>query len=376
MLFGMVDIPRDDARIDQSGIEVQQPVCGRRENVPSALADPRHPSFAAPLIDLGELLSGGPPPDGIPSIDDPKWLAVGDVDWLEDREPVVFVEVEGEQRAYPVQILMWHELVNDTIAGRAITVSYCPLCNSAISFDRRAGGRTLDFGTSGMLYQSAMVMYDRQTESLWSHFIGRAIAGYLVGTQLDFIASPMISWGRFKEDHPDGRVLSKETGHVRDYGRNPYPGYDDVGSSPLLYRGPIDDRLLAKTRVSGLRGVTESVAIPIDRLAADGLAHVTLDGDPIVVFHSDGLASALDGAAVATGRDVGQTTAFRAMIDDERLTFRRTGAGWEDQDGTTWNLLGRAMTGPLAARQLTAVEHLDTFWFAWAAFMPETRILG
>jgi len=210
-------LPSPDATVVEPGRQVAS---GPREDVPSALTDPDDPVFGEPLVDVDELISGGPPPDGIPSIDEPVGVLADSVDWLDGREPVIFVSVDGEARAYPVQIMTWHELVNDVVVDTPITVSYCPLCNSAITYDRRAGGRVLEFGTSGMLYQSAMVMYDRQTESLWSHFTGQAIAGHLVGTELDFIPSSMISWDQFRNDHEDGLVLSKQTGHSRDYGRN------------------------------------------------------------------------------------------------------------------------------------------------------------
>ena len=351
----------------------QQPR-GAHEDVPSALANAADFAFAPPLIDLGDLISGGPPPDGIPAIDDPALLPPDDVDWIHDREPVITVELHGEARAYPIQIMTWHELVNDTIGDTPLTVSYCPLCNSAIAYDRRAAGRILDFGTSGMLYQSAMVMYDRQTESLWSHFTGQAIAGHLVGTQLEIVPSSMISWEVFRDHHETGSVLSRQTGYARDYGRNPYPGYDDVTTSPFLFRGPVDDRLLAKTRVVGLRGGTDSIAIPLETLARDGVAHVTLDGTPIVVFHAPGLASALDRDAVALGQDTGQTIAFEASVEGDPVRFLRTDDGWQDDTGTTWTFLGRAVAGPRLGAHLSRTEHLDTFWFAWAAFMPETRI--
>jgi len=337
---------------------------GPREDVPSALADPDDPVFGEPLVDVDELMSGGPPPDGIPSIDEPVWVLADSVDWLDGREPVIFINLNGQARAYPVQIMTWHELVNDVAADTPITMSYCPLCNSAIAYDRRARGRVLEFGTSGMLYQSAMVMYDRQTESLWSHFTGQAIAGHLVGTELDFIPSSMISWDQFRSDHDGGLVLSKQTGHSRNYGRNPYPGYDDVQTSPFLFRGPTDGRLLAKTRVIGIRGKTDSLAIPLENLAQHGVLHVTLDNERVVVFHTGGLASALDGAEVAEGRDVGQTMVLRAEIGGDPLTFRKTLKGWEDQGGTTWSFLGRAVAGPQSGEQLQPLEHLDTFWFA------------
>lgn len=191
------------------------------EDVPSALDDPFAKDLPEPTIDMDrvqQLL----PADGIPAIDEPTFLDADEVEYLADREPVLAIEVDGDARAYPLQILTWHELVNDTIGGRPITVSFCPLCNSAIAYDRRVGDRVLDFGTSGKLLNSALVMYDRQTESLWSHFTAEAFAGALTGKQLPTVPVTMLSWEDWARANPEGLVLSRETGHRRDYGKNPY----------------------------------------------------------------------------------------------------------------------------------------------------------
>ena len=147
--------------------------------------------------------------DGIPAIDSPTCLPVGAVDFLTDNAPVVVIEVNGEARGYPLEILTWHELVNDTVGGEPVTVSYCPLCNSAIVYDRRVGGRVLDFGTSGSLTQSSMVMYDRQTETLWTHFDGAAVAGELAGEELRFLSSAVVSWADFRERFPEGLEIGR-----------------------------------------------------------------------------------------------------------------------------------------------------------------------
>jgi hypothetical protein len=198
-----------------------------RENVPSALKDPTNPAFPDPLIDLDNLVSGGPPPDGIPPIDNPKFQPARDVDWLEGAEPVLSLAVEGEVRAYPLQVMTWHEIVNDTVGAVPVTVTYCPLCNSGVAFHRRVGDRLLDFGTSGMLYADNLVMYDRQTESLWPQLTGQASVGVLTGTQLTAIPIGVVGWDQFRAAHPDALVLSRDTGYHRDYGRNPYARYDD-----------------------------------------------------------------------------------------------------------------------------------------------------
>ena len=181
--------------------------------MPSALEQFSGDGLPEPLIPATDLLDGGPPPDGIPPIDEPRFHQARDVDFLADTEPVLAVEVEGESRAYPVQIMIWHEIVNDTIGGLPVTITYCPLCNTAVGVDRRLDdGRVLSFGTSGRLYRSSLVMYDRQTESLWSHFDGRALAGALTGTELERIPVQTLSWGDWLRQNPDGIVLSRDTG--------------------------------------------------------------------------------------------------------------------------------------------------------------------
>jgi hypothetical protein len=271
---------------------------------------------------------------------------------------------------------MWHEIVNDTIGGEPVTVTYCPLCNSAIAYDRRLGDRILDFGTSGSLFNSAMVMYDRQTESLWSHFTAEAIAGILTGEELDRIPMAMVGWGEWRDANPDGLVLSRETGHSRDYGRNPYSGYDDIASSPFLFDGDDDGRLRAMTRVVGIEGDDDAVAVQLDDLLDEGVVEVEVDRRPVVVWAVSGTASALDTASIASGRDVGTTGAFDPTVDGRVLGFERDGDRFtDDETGSTWDIFGAAVAGPLEGQQLDRVVHVDTFWFAWAAFLPTTTVV-
>jgi hypothetical protein len=346
------------------------------QEVVSALQDPNHESFPAPLIEWNDLRSGGPPPDGIPSIDAPRFLRVDEVDFLADQEPVLAIEVEGDARAYPLQIMTWHEIVNDTIGGIPVTVSYCPLCNSAVAYDRRAGDLVLDFGTSGMLYNSALVMYDRQTESLWLHFTGEAAIGHLAGTRLETIPVQTIAWRDWRTAHPDGLVLSRDTGHDRDYGRNPYPGYDDVDNPPFLFDGPVDGRYPAKTRVLGVRSDSDPVAIVLDHLRERRVVEFALDGRDAVAWLVPGAASGLDRTRIPDGRDVGATGVFEREVDGRVLAFEPAGDGFRDlETGSTWNVLGEATGGTLAGRTLTRLEHVDTFWFAWGAYVPDGRVI-
>src|SRR5262249_1053708 len=205
------------------------------------------------LVPLEDIISGGPPPDGIPAIDRPAFVKPADaVAWLVPKEPVLALEIKGDARAYPLQILMWHEIVNDVVGGVPVTVTFCPLCNSGIVFERVVNGTTLDFGTSGKLYKSDLVMYDRQSHSLWAQMEGRAIVGTYAGTRLKLIPANTISFEDWRATHPAGKVLSRGTGHGRSYGVNPYQSYDQPQLGPFLFRGELDPRRPSKERVDGL----------------------------------------------------------------------------------------------------------------------------
>jgi hypothetical protein len=329
-----------------------------------------------PLVDLDEIRSGGPPPDGIPSIDDPKFIGVDAVNFLEENEPVLAVDIDGDVRAYPVQILMWHEIVNDTVGGVPVAVTYCPLCNSAVAYDRRVDGQVLEFGTSGLLWNSALVMYDRQTETLWSHFTGQGIVGELTGTEIDVFPVATVPWGAWRDAHPDGLVLSRDTGFDRAYGRNPYPGYDDVTSQPFLFEGDVDGRYTAMTRIVGIEIDDDALGVPLITLQEDRVVQADVAGAGIVIFWEPGTASALDASDVAGGDDIGATAVFVPVADGQALTFSASDAGFVDNEtGSTWNLFGQATDGPLAGSTLEAIPHVDTFWFAWSAFRPDSEIL-
>jgi hypothetical protein len=357
---------------------------GPREDVPSALTDIGNPDLPAPLVDTERIISGGPPPDGIPPIDAPRFVPAAEADWVGEDEAVIALDLGGEHRAYPVQILMWHEIVNDVVAQRPVAVTYCPLCNSALAFDRQVGERLLTFGTSGRLYLSALVMYDRQTESLWSQVERTAIAGVLTGTELDLIPVTMVRWADWRTAHPDGLVLSRETGFSRDYGRNPYVGYDAVGNEDTFLDAAVDGRFPAKERIVAFPGARMPIAVLAGDLAGVGVAEIRVDGEPVVLFSARGLASALDDPNVADGDPVLATGAFRPETGGRALTFSAASddgtepagaVAVDEETGSGWDLFGDAVSGPLEGTSLERVSHLDTFWFAQAAFEPDTLVL-
>lgn len=347
------------------------------EEPPPDGADQFTTDFSRHSVPYSSILSGGPPKDGIPAIDSPQYVTVAEANtWLEPQEPVIMVQVGEAVRAYPIQILMWHEIANDTLGGVPVAVTFCPLCNTAIVFDRRVGGRVLDFGTTGRLRYSNLIMYDRQTESWWQQATGAAIAGEFTGAELPFLPAAIIAWEEFFTTYPAGQVLGRETSYSREYGRNPYQGYDDVNRPPFLYDGPTTpDALPATARVLTVDLDGQLVAYPYTILAAVGAVNDSVGNAPIVVLWQAGTASALDAASVAGGRDVGAAAAYSRVVDGRTLTFQRDGERLNDTEtGTTWDVLGRALAGPLAGRQLEPVVAINHFWFSWAAFKPETRI--
>ena len=333
-------------------------------------------NFGRHSVPLAEIRSGGPTKDGIPALDHPKFAGVaGANEWLKPVEPVIALSVGGQSHAFPLQILVWHEIVNDSVGGVPVTVTFCPLCYTAIAFDRRADSRVLDFGTTGNLRRSDLVMYDRQTESWWQQAIGQAIVGDLTGTQLTILPAGIVSWDAFRTEHPEGLVLSRDTGFSRSYGTNPYSGYDSANTQPFLFDGKPDGRLAPKEHVVTVSLGGEDAAYPYAVLKQRRVVHDTVGGTPIVVFYRPGTSSALDAASVAEGFDLGASGVFSPQVDGRQLTFTSAAADFVDAEtGSHWNLLGRALSGPLAGRRLDPIVHGDDFWFAWAAFKPATRV--
>ena len=266
--------------------------------------------FGKRSVDLGEILSGGPPKDGIPSIDAPLFVPVSESDDLAPREPVIRLVVEGDARAYPLRILTWHEIVNDEVGGVPVAVTYCPLCNAAIVFDRRIGDIAPDmtpdmapeFGTTGKLRNSDLVMYDRATESWWQQFLGEAIVGELTGTRLAMLPSRIEAWERFAARHPDGQVLVPNDPGLRDYGRNPYVGYDSE-RTPFLYRGELPEDIAPMAYVVAV----EDEAWALELLRRQG----TIEAGDLILSWEAGKASALDSRFIPDGRDIGNVVVQR-----------------------------------------------------------------
>ena len=259
--------------------------------------------FTRISINLDEIMSGGPPKDGIPSIDKPKFATIADINNIAGREPVITVSINGDTRAYPLRVLTWHEIVNDTVGGKPVTVTYCPLCNAAIVFEREVAGKLLDFGTTGLLRKSDLVMYDRQTQSWWQQFTGEAIVGEMLGTALELVPARLEAYELFTKRHPGGKVLVPDSPAIRAYGNNPYTGYD-TARAPFLYRGDLPKDINPMARVVVVRRDDGVVVYALDLLSKIK----TLENGDLTFNWQAGQASALDTRRIAQGRDVGNIT--------------------------------------------------------------------
>jgi len=273
------------------------------------------------LVNEREIMQGGPPRDGIPAIDQPRYLAADETDYLKDDDLVLGLVHNGIAKAYPTRVLVWHEIVNAEFGSEPVVISFCPLCGSGLAFSAQHEGRRLDFGVSGLLYNSDLLMYDRQTESLWSQIPGKAVTGPLAGTILERLPVTHLTWAEWKKRHPGGLVLSKNTGFHRDYSRTPYVGYE---KSERLYF-PVskrDTRYSSKTWVLALEHNGQARAWPFPELArTDGSVTDSFAGDKVVIHYNHE-----------------QQTAF--AVDSE-------------------------------GRTLPAVR---AYWFAWYGFYPFTEV--
>ncbi|MDF1738874.1 MAG: DUF3179 domain-containing protein [Verrucomicrobiales bacterium] len=278
------------------------------------------------IIPIDEIFQGGPPRDGIPSIDAPAFEKVDEADWLKDEDLIVAVEVGDEQRAYPLRILVWHEIVNDTVGGTPLAITYCPLCGTAMTFSRVYDGKTLTFGVSGLLYQSDVLMYDRETESLWSQLAMKSLSGKFVEEELKWIPSRLQTWKSWKAEHPRGKVLSRKTGFQRDYDRMPYEGYEDRPET--IFPVPEHRKELGnKEWILGVRHGDASIALP-----EKSLTSVAENGSSEVEIEVGGK---------------GLLIQYKVDSRAAKVTDRATG------------------------NELPVVH---VYWFAWQAFYPDTTL--
>ncbi len=320
--------------------------------------------------------------DDIPPIDRPRFVRAEEAlnRYLPD-EPVIALSVGEQARAYPLSVLMWHELVNDQLADQFLCISFCPLCHSALVFKRKltlrdGSVRLLDFGTSGMLRGSDLVMWDRQSQSWWQQFSGQALVGRLAGEVLVPFPSQLLTLTDFLERWPGAEVLDLPQNSQRPYGSNPYSGYDTDMDIPALFEGIPDRRLPAVERVIDLCLEGRPCRVyPFSILAEKLVVQEHLGEVPVVVFFSPGAKSVMDNAQIADSRAIGSASVFRAELDGKALHFEPEGEFFRDREsGSLWSISGQAIEGPLKGRQLEVLIHGQGFAFASFHFRPDSEL--
>lgn len=312
------------------------------------------------LIPLDKIKGGGPPKDGIPSIDNPVFATVSDSQFMSNSDTVIGLEINGQAKAYPLFILVWHEIVNDKVGGLPVSVTYCPLCYTNQVFERIIDGQEVEFGTSGKLYNSNLLMYDRLTESYWSQALGLAVKGELTGYQLELVPFDVITWGDWKALHPETLVLTTDTGHLRSYATDPYGNYytEPQIMFPVEYN---DDRMHPKEIIIGFN---------LDEIYK---AYKQSDIESQIVIND----SVGDTSIMLVSLYSENSRAFERMIDGEILDFEYTNGKLVDiQTNSEWNYDGLGISGQYEGKQLERLPIEPGFWFEWVAFHPQTLVYG
>jgi len=311
-------------------------------------------------IPLEKIKGGGPPKDGIPSIDNPVFADVPDSSFVSDSDTVIGLKINGEAKAYPIFILVWHEIVNDKVGGVPVSVTYCPLCYTNQVFERIIDGQEVEFGTSGKLYNSNLLMYDRYTESYWSQALGIAVKGELTGYQLNLIPFDVITWGDWKKLHPETVVLTTDTGHIRSYATDPYGNYytEPRIMFPVEHN---DDRLHPKEIIIGFSQDDVYKAYKQHDIESEIIINDSIGNTPVM------LASLFSE----------NSRAFVRMVDDDVLDFDYTnGKIFDLQTNSEWNYDGLSISGTYQGKQLERLPIEPGFWFEWVAFHPQTLVYG
>ncbi|MFQ5674502.1 MAG: DUF3179 domain-containing protein [bacterium] len=337
--------------------------------------DPTQDNNSVWNINKNEIISGGVPKDGIPSLFNPKTIQADQASFLGDENLIVGIVVNGEPRAYPYTIADWHEVINEDFPGTLLTVSYCPLTGSSLVVNGNVASRNLKFGVSGLLYRNNLIMFDRQTDSHWPQMRLQCDEGELINTRQKLYPAIETSWGTWKKLYPNTVVLSTDTGFNRPYDvpGSAYPGYTNLNSSPGFRIPNLDRRLPPKQRVHGILvgpgpDDYESKAYPIRPNDETEIINNVIDGTPVVV--------------VSDGKD-NFIISFLRTIDNMTLSFKLSGnpdtfpfTFTDNETNSTWNVLGEAIDGPLAGKKLDRTLSFNAYWFAWAAFYPGAAIHG
>lgn len=327
------------------------------------------------------------PRQSFPTLDYPDFIGKEKgLDKFFNHEPVISVAVEGKAKAYPLNMLTMHEISNDTLNGVPILPTYCPLCNSSMVFDRRVNHKgeeyRLEFEVSGLLRNSNLIIADKQTESWWQQLTGTGIVGKLAGVELDVIPSMIVSVEEFFNSHPEGRILSPETGSDAEekYGTNPYVNYDEKSNEPYARyfdHDSVDSRLPAMERVIDVKGSDGYKIYPFSKIAEKGVINDTYDEQDLVIFYKGETVSILDEKNIEESRAIGSATVFSSEIQGKNLTFVRKDKHFMDKEtGSLWDITGKCFKGELKGKSLEPIPHGNHFAFAWLSFHPKSEIYG
>lgn len=311
------------------------------------------------IVHPKEILSGGPQKDGIPSIDNPRFETAGEADkWLIGEDYVLGLNYNGVVKAYPIRILNWHEIVNDFAGDKPVLVTYCPLCRSGLAFDAVVNGERFEFGTSGKLWNSDLVMYDRKTSSYWSQIQGKAIVGELSGMTLKMLSLELAKWNDWKRVHPNTLVLSREFECSRynlfckrDYTYNPYQSFESDPNSAGIGVNFVDRRLNAKAIIYGVVIGNTIKAYEENAVKEASLLNDVVANEPVLVLWDDSLST---------------VKIFNRTLDGERIDFAFDGA-IKDSRGNAWSRETIEST-------LERIPTFGHYWFAWVAFYPQTDL--
>lgn len=323
-------------------------------------------------VPLDKIVSGGPPQDGIPSIDNPKFQSVQEADEiLEDSELVLGLNINGDIRAYPLQILVWHEIVNDVVGGEPVAITYCPLCFTNQVFNRTLNdGSIVEFGTSGKLYNSNLVMYDRKSNSLWSQALGEGIVGDYSGVKLERIPFDIAFWKEWKKLYHESKVLTRDTGTVRPYGADPYGDY--YTNDLILFPVTNDDKRLGlKEIIIGLEDKSQYKAYKLQDIETDKVINDVIGDDKKIALVSlePFMVRVFDRVIDSDNNDEGNKN---IVID---LFYNQTNNTLIDKvTNSELNFEGKFIKGQLQDIQLKQLPMDQGFWFEWVAFHPETEV--
>ncbi len=314
------------------------------------------------------IVSGGPPKDGIPPVDRPKYVPVQDADnFLGEKDVVFVVENIDTEKIYPQKILVWHEIVNDVIGGERVSITYCPLTGSTVGFKGKFDSNETTFGTSGKLLNSNLVMYDRATDSYFPQILGMAVKGSQKGKTLEEFPVIWTTWDRAKAKYPGALVLSADTGFLRQYGTDPYGSYQEKGTyydsgDPFFPVMVTDSRLAAKEVVIGIRINNSALAIVKNKLVESRVANLRMDNRSIVAFYDESL-------------DTVRT--YSGHIGTDILNFEtRGGKIFDRESNSEWSVLGESTGGEMRGTKLRPINSFDVMWFAWFSFYPQTELYG